>query len=658
MMNTPFAFVSFFEIIPILMITWFGISAFSNGHSGKFFSFFCFTSVGWLISLYLGFLFEEVDTIHLSTQAFRASFGFGIVALGLLPLFFYAFPRRVFVLSKLTLLLFLGIISLLAIVSTFTGLIYEKSIIPEAQNSDIYLMGPFYLYYVTVFLVCFFLSLVLAIQKLKIAKGIDKKKIQFCFGGLLIAVFCIMLTNVILPAFGIVFFQEQSALFSLIFIAPTFYAIIRYRFLDISLTLQKICSWLTHLLLYVLPLVFAYQLLPTDRVIFVAIILAVTALFWGKDFVSFFDRFWNYVFFQKPTNKVQDIHQSLASFEESLAQGISELSHTLGVTDGSFVFADVAHQQYRSMTSYFQQNPAKALVLDECVYTERPDLERIEHEMEDMMVSLALPVFDAERKLLGLLLLEKKIDGSLFSSQEIQATKTVLQGAVVSILKASEHKKMVSQPDGFMKAFLHEIRTPLQVARTSRELANWKQDHPEDINFIQESEEALGQATRKLDVIAEAFEWQQGIRELTISKIQLANFLKQLARGKKNIEFHVQPGKLSAREIEVDVHHLQQALNELLDNALFFSGNAPVLVEVLEEKGRVVFDVIDAGKGIPKHHWEDVFELLFVLSESRNAKECGIGAGLTKARGILKAHGGKCLIAESSPKGTTVRVIL
>jgi signal transduction histidine kinase len=104
-------------------------------------------------------------------------------------------------------------------------------------------------------------------------------------------------------------------------------------------------------------------------------------------------------------------------------------------------------------------------------------------------------------------------------------------------------------------------------------------------------------------------------------------------------------------QIVVDSDRIQQVLHNLLGNALHFTPeNGHVVLEVRQDGDAVLFSVQDDGIGIPPEHLPHIFERFYRADKSRSrAAGGGSGIGLTIAKSLVEAHGGK-LWAESEGK--------
>lgn len=100
-----------------------------------------------------------------------------------------------------------------------------------------------------------------------------------------------------------------------------------------------------------------------------------------------------------------------------------------------------------------------------------------------------------------------------------------------------------------------------------------------------------------------------------------------------------------------------ELLSILLDNAVNHSvKKESVGVDVKSEKERIILQVVNKGKPIPKGEEEKIFERFYRVDKARNRNENRYGLGLAIAKGIVEKHNGK--ISASSTDGyTTFKVI-
>lgn len=108
--------------------------------------------------------------------------------------------------------------------------------------------------------------------------------------------------------------------------------------------------------------------------------------------------------------------------------------------------------------------------------------------------------------------------------------------------------------------------------------------------------------------------------------------------------------------IAVDRTAMLQVIENVVDNALKYSGDRRILKIIGRTRGRQVSIVFtDEGIGIPLEDLPRVFERFFRAS---NAKRSGSGLGLAIARRIIRHHGGDIAVRSTLGQGTEIDVML
>ncbi len=108
-----------------------------------------------------------------------------------------------------------------------------------------------------------------------------------------------------------------------------------------------------------------------------------------------------------------------------------------------------------------------------------------------------------------------------------------------------------------------------------------------------------------------------------------------------------------------DEQSLEQVFTNLLSNAVKYNrpGGA-VTVGIREEGSAVVVEVRDTGIGIPPEHLPHIFEQFYRVKRTEDQKAKGTGLGLTIAKKIVEAHGGRIEVRSEEGRGSTFTVFL
>jgi len=101
---------------------------------------------------------------------------------------------------------------------------------------------------------------------------------------------------------------------------------------------------------------------------------------------------------------------------------------------------------------------------------------------------------------------------------------------------------------------------------------------------------------------------------------------------------------------------LKRCLMNLLGNAIQYGRTAAVVVEDYDD--RLEISIRDQGPGIPEAELDRVFEPFYRLEGSRNRETGGTGLGLTIARNIAEAHGGRLGLRNCAEGGLEARLTL
>jgi signal transduction histidine kinase len=113
--------------------------------------------------------------------------------------------------------------------------------------------------------------------------------------------------------------------------------------------------------------------------------------------------------------------------------------------------------------------------------------------------------------------------------------------------------------------------------------------------------------------------------------------------------------------VKCDPDKLTSAIVNVLDNAVRFTqdeGRITIGTGV-QTGGEVLIWVQDTGKGIPEGESKNIFKEFYQVEPHTTRTYGGMGIGLSIARGLVEAHGGKIWAESPGPgKGTTIKILL
>jgi signal transduction histidine kinase len=205
----------------------------------------------------------------------------------------------------------------------------------------------------------------------------------------------------------------------------------------------------------------------------------------------------------------------------------------------------------------------------------------------------------------------------------------------------------------------HETRNPLTVIRLlfGALALDFPADDPRrtDVAIIREKLDQLEQFVTRVLAFGKAPEslhsrW--GLDDI----IRETCHLLRLKLNQAGIHMHYEP---SERPIVIDCNkgQIQQVLLNVILNATHAMPDGGSITircrkQLGDGPGSAVVDITDTGCGIPPEFGEKIFDSFL------SGRTGGTGLGLAIAKRIMRSHHGDIEVAETSPKGTTMRLSL
>lgn len=237
-------------------------------------------------------------------------------------------------------------------------------------------------------------------------------------------------------------------------------------------------------------------------------------------------------------------------------------------------------------------------------------------------------------------------------------------------------QQLAEQQANFVSSVSHELRAPvasvgLMVEMLRGDTLTEPARRTEYLRLIARECRRLGQliqnvlATRRLD---------RGRLELAVEPLDLGRLVQETVAGfaplateqKVRLELTgelsavIADGKGTSFEVLGDSLALQQALTNLLDNALKHSppeGVITVELRRMEPNQLVQLAVTDTGPGVPPTDRERIFERFYRRGSELRRDTEGIGLGLAIVRHTVAAHGGT-VWCEAGDQGRGARFVM
>ena len=218
----------------------------------------------------------------------------------------------------------------------------------------------------------------------------------------------------------------------------------------------------------------------------------------------------------------------------------------------------------------------------------------------------------------------------------------------------------------FVASVSHELKTPLTAIRMFAETLAMGRSRDERTRseyletIVSESE----RLARLVDNVLDFSKIEQGKKIYRLRPIRLEEVAGSAARAMQfplaqqgfQLHFSVQE---EMPELQADPDAIQQAILNLLTNAMKYSGDAREIdLRLGARNGDAIIEVVDHGLGMTPDEQKRVFEKFYRAPSHESQLIAGTGLGLTLVEHIAKAHGGRVEVESSPGAGSTFCIVL
>lgn len=240
-----------------------------------------------------------------------------------------------------------------------------------------------------------------------------------------------------------------------------------------------------------------------------------------------------------------------------------------------------------------------------------------------------------------------------------QAAVAIEGAQLVTELKRAndELAELDKLKNDFIAIASHELRTPLGVIMGYASFLQEAQDEDTQTHASKVLESAL-KLRKIIEDMVNLRYLKQKQSDLHRETIPISTFMEAIESevhmlmdtADHHIHVHIVEG--DDPEINIDQTRFMMVITNLLNNALAFTpheGDIHVRYETYPHE--VWMSIEDTGKGIEAEHLERIFEEFTQIEDHMTRHHQGLGIGLSIARAIVNAHGGR-IWAESDGIGT------
>ena len=221
----------------------------------------------------------------------------------------------------------------------------------------------------------------------------------------------------------------------------------------------------------------------------------------------------------------------------------------------------------------------------------------------------------------------------------------------------NQQKELAAIKNDLISNITHEFKTPIATISTAIEAI-------EKFNVLEDTEKTkkylsvsaiqlkkLHQMVEKLLETATLDSEQLLLKKETIDIVELTEKLvnkHQLLTHKKELIFST---NLQPVYVNIDVFHFENAVSNLIDNAVKYGGNQ-IEININSILKATEITIADDGNGIEKNQQEKIFDKFYRVPKGNTHDVKGFGIGLYYCKKIIEKHEGTIVL--SSDKSKTI----
>lgn len=257
----------------------------------------------------------------------------------------------------------------------------------------------------------------------------------------------------------------------------------------------------------------------------------------------------------------------------------------------------------------------------------------------------------------ALIILQKGTGNILFSLFFIILISIVLS-YLYRIIKSQ--KALSEIKNDLISNITHEFKTPIATVSTAIEgikSFNEANDPYKTEKYLDISGKQLLKLNQMVEKLLETATMDSEQLELHMEPANIQQMLRQLTEKYKTInpEKEIELDLQDTPPIAVDEFHFENALSNLLDNAIKYGGEH--ISVVLTQAHKTSITITDDGGNIPKGQQQRIFEKFYRVPKGNVHDVKGFGIGLYYTKTIIEKHGGTIQL-DSNAQKTSFKITL
>jgi len=253
----------------------------------------------------------------------------------------------------------------------------------------------------------------------------------------------------------------------------------------------------------------------------------------------------------------------------------------------------------------------------------------------------------------------KKMLGGITLSLLLSA---IIIGCLLFLLKIISKQKQIAEiKNDLISNITHEFKTPIAtigIALESIKDFNVINDPEKTNRYIEISNNQLIKLNTMVEKLLETASLDSKDLDLELEEVNINELLKSVIekhkiQSKKLIHFNSSSLEISTK---IDFFHFENAVNNIIDNAVKYGGNE-ITIDLKKENKTIALSISDNGNILTSEQRNKIFEKFYRVPKGNTHDVKGFGIGLYYSKKIIEKHNGSISLNLSN-RLTTFKITL
>jgi two-component system phosphate regulon sensor histidine kinase PhoR len=218
--------------------------------------------------------------------------------------------------------------------------------------------------------------------------------------------------------------------------------------------------------------------------------------------------------------------------------------------------------------------------------------------------------------------------------------------SLIYLLKTIYKQKQLAEiKNDLINNITHEFKTPIATVSTALEAMksfNALDDKEKSEKYIAMAHNQIDKLNLMVEKILETATLNGEDLILKKSEVNIHELIENLIEKYRLVNQNktfIFNQKKENTVLNVDIFHFENAIDNLIDNAVKYGGDK-IEIKLTSENNKDLILIKDNGKGIPKEQRNKVFEQFYRIPTGNMHNVKGFGIGLFYTKKIIEKHGG------------------